>query len=103
MKKVKQKILYMEGTKKRVGDIKSVFQSIEYSLNLLHTSLISTNNCIIFIYSWGHIIIYTFPQKQTITVEFLYQEWNKKIENMIISVVKIFEPDNYQIKEIDRW
>ncbi|MCB5280087.1 MAG: hypothetical protein LHW59_11285 [Candidatus Cloacimonetes bacterium] len=103
MKKVKQKILYMEGTKKRVGDIKSVFQSIEYSLNLLHTSLISTNNCIIFIYSWGHIIIYTFPQEQLITVEFLYQEWNKKIENMIISVVKIFEPDNYQIKEIDRW
>ena len=103
MKKVKQKILYMEGTKKRVGDIKSVFQSIEYSLNLLHTSLISTNNCIIFIYSWGHIIIYTFPQEQLITVEFLYQEWNKKIENMIISVVKIFEPDSYQIKEIDRW
>lgn len=103
MKKVKQKILRMKGTKKRVGDIKSVFQSIEYSLNLLHTSLISTNNCIIFIYSWGHIIIYTFPQEQLITVEFLYQEWNKKIENMIISVVKIFEPDNYQIKEIDRW
>ena len=103
MKKVKQKILRMKSTKKRVGDIKSVFQSIEYSLNLLHTSLISTNNCIIFIYSRGHIIIYTFPQEQLITVEFLYQEWNKKIENMIISVVKIFEPDNYQIKEIDRW
>jgi hypothetical protein len=102
MKKFKQKILYMKGTKKRVGDIKSVFQNIEYSTNLLHVSLISTNNCITFLYSWGHIIIYTFPQEQVITVEFLYQEWNKKIETIIVSIVKIFEPDNYKIKEIER-
>jgi len=102
MKKFRQKILYMDGTKKRVGNIKTVFQNLECSSNLLHTSLISTNNCITFLYSWGHIIIYTFPQEQIITVEFLYQEWNQKIENLIISIVKIFEPTKYQIKEIKR-
>ena len=102
MKKFKQKIVYMKGTKKRVGDIKTIFQNLEHSSNLLHTSLISTNNCITFLYSWGHIIIYTFPQEQIITVEFLYQDWNKKIEDMIMSIVKIFEPNNHQIKEIER-
>ena len=92
----------MKGTKKRVGDIKSIFQNIEYSMSLLHTSLISTNNCITFLYPWGHIIIYTFPQEQLITIEFLYQEWNTKIETIIISAIKIFEPDKHTIKEIDR-
>lgn len=102
MKKFKQKILHMRGTKKRVGDIKSVFQNIEYSTDILHTSLISTNNCITFLYSWGHIIIYTFPQDKIITVEFLYPKWNGKIDKILKIIVDVFQPETHKIKEIER-
>lgn len=102
MKKLKHKILKMQGTKKRVGDIKSIFQNIEFTQQLLHSSLISTNTCVTFLYSWGHIIIYTFPQDQIITVEFLYPVWETKIEKIINAVLAIFQPENHTIKEIDR-
>lgn len=102
MKKLKHKILYMEGTKKRVGDIKSIFQNIEYTLNLLHVSLISTNNCVTFLYPWGHIIIYTYPQDTIITVEFLYPVWEEKIDKMQKIVVDIFQPTTHNFKEISR-
>ena len=102
MKKLNHKVLVLYGTKKRVGDIKSIFQTIEYSLQFLHNSLISTNNCITFLYSWGHIIIYTFPQDKTITVDFLYPSWNNKVNSMINDIVNIFEPDTFELKEITR-
>lgn len=100
MKRLNRKILNMEGTKKRVGDIKSIFQNIEYSMQFLHTSLISTNTCVTFLYSWGHIIVYTFPQDKIITVEFLYPSWNTKIEIMIDSLIKIFQPISH---EVTKW
>ena len=102
MKKLKQKILYMNGAKKRVGDIKSIYQNIEYTLNLLHTSLISTNNCVTFLYPWGHMIIYTFPQEKLITLEFLYPTWNDKIDKIIQASIDIFQPITHDIKEINR-
>jgi len=100
MKKLHRKTLILQGTKKRVGDIKSIFQTIEYNLKFLHTSLISTNNCITFLYSWGHIIIYTFPKDKLITVDFLYPSWNKKVSSMITDIVSIFEPDTFDLKDI---
>ena len=100
MKKLKHKILYMKGTKKRVGDIKLIFQNIEYTLNLLHVSLLSTNNCVTFLYSWGHIIIYTYPQDSIITVEFLYPIKEEKIEKMQAIILDIFQPIKHNIKEI---
>lgn len=103
MKKLKHKVLKMEGAKKRVGDIKSIFQNIEFAQQLLHTSLISTNSCVTFLYSWGHIIIYTFPQDKVITVDFLYPQWNDSIEKIIDIVVAIFQPDKHTIKETERW
>ena len=102
MKSFKYKLLEMQGTKRRVGDIKSIFQNIEYNMRLSHISLISTNNCITFLYTWGHIIIYTFPQDRIITVEFLYQDWNKKIDDMIESSLQIFRPETHTIREMDR-
>jgi hypothetical protein len=102
MKKLKQKILYMQGTKKRVGDIKSIYQNIEFSINLFHSSLISTNNCVTFLYSWGHMIIYTFPQDKIITIEFLYPVWNDKIDHIIQASIDIFQPITHNIKEINR-
>ncbi len=103
MKILKHKVLKMEGTKKRVGDIKAIFQNIEFTQQLLHTSLISTNTCVTFLYSWGHIIIYTFPQDKIITVEFLYPHWNDKIEKIIDVVLAVFQPGKHIIKEIERW
>lgn len=100
MKKLKHKVLVLYGAKKRVGDIKAIFQTIEYTLQFLHNSLISTNNCITFLYSWGHIIIYTFPQDKMITVEFLYPSWNTKVNSMINDIVNIFEPDTFELKEL---
>jgi hypothetical protein len=102
VKKLKHKVLYMEGTKKRVGDIKSIFQNIEYTQQLMHSSLISTNSCITFLYSWGHIIIYTFPQDKIITVEFLYPKWNDKVENIIKASIAVFQPETHEIKEFNR-
>lgn len=102
MKKLNQKILCLNGTKKRVGEIKSIFQNIEVTVQLLHTSLISTNNCITFLYSWGHIIIYTYPQDEIITVEFLYPVWEKKVDKIIETVIQVFQPINYKIKELKR-
>jgi hypothetical protein len=103
MKKIKYKRLYMTGTKRRVGDIKSIFQNIEFTQQILHTSLISTNTCITFLYSWGHIIIYTYPQDKVITIEFLYPKWNDKVDNIIMATLAIFQPETYDIKEEDRW
>ena len=100
MKKLNRKTLVLRGTKKRVGDIKSIFQTMEYSFQFLHTSLISTNNCITFLYSWGHIIIYTFPLEKIITIDFLYPSWNTKIDAMIKDIVSIFEPENYTLKDV---
>lgn len=102
MKKLKQKILHMEGTKKRVGDIKNIFQAIETNMQLLHNSLISTNNCITFLYSWGHIIIYTFPQDRIITIDFLYPLWYKDMDAIIKAILSIFQPETYDIKDITR-
>jgi len=101
MKKLQHKLLYMKGVKKRVGDIKSIFQNIEYSLNLLHTSLISTNNCVILVYSYGHIIIYTHPQDSLITVEFLYPIFEEKFDKMQSIIIDIFSPLNHNIKDIN--
>ena len=92
----------MQGTKKRVGDIKSIFQNIEVTQHLMHSSLISTNTCVTILYSWGHVIIYTFPQEQIITVEFLYPIWEIKIDKIISAILAIFQPENHTIKEIDR-
>jgi len=100
MKKLKHSILYMRGAKKRVGDIKSIFQNIEYTLNLLHTSLISTNNCVTLLYPGGHIIIYTYPQDSIITVEFLYPAWDEKFPKMKQIVLDIFNPIKHNVKEI---
>ena len=102
MKKRKHKVLRMEGTKKRVGDIKAIFQNIEFTQQLLHTSLISTNTCVTFLYPWGHIIIYTFPQDKIITVEFLYPIWETKIEKIIEVILAVFRPEKHTIKEMDR-
>lgn len=102
MKKLKHKILKIEGTKKRVGDIKSIFQNIELTYHLLHTSLISTNTCVTFLYSWGHIIIYTFPQDKIITFEFLYPVWEDKIEKIMTTLIAIFQPEAHIIKELNR-
>jgi|SRR6056297_2840441 len=102
MKKLTQKILKMEGTKRRVGDIKAIYQNIECSVKLLHVSLISTNNCVTFLYSWGHMIIYTFPQDKVITIEFLYPIWNDKIDKVIKASIDIFQPETHNIKEVKR-
>lgn len=99
MKKLKHKFLCMKGTKKRVGDIKAIFQNIEFTQNLLHSSLISTNNCVTFLYSWGHMIIYTYPQDKIITVEFLYPKWNDKIDKIIQASIAIFQPEEHDLKE----
>ena len=100
MKPLKHTMLYMQGTKKRIGDIKSIFQNLEYSLSLLHTSLISTNNCVTILYSWGHIIIYTYPQDQIITVEIMYPTWEAKVGQVLDSMIKIFQPKTHTKKEI---
>jgi hypothetical protein len=101
MKKLKHKFLYMKGTKKRIGDIKSIFQNIEFTQNILHSSLISTNNCVTFLYPWGHIIIYTYPQDKIITVDFLYPPHNYKIEKIITAGLAIFQPENHSIEELN--
>jgi hypothetical protein len=102
MKKLRQKLLTMDGTKKRINDIRSVFQNIEYSFVLLHNSLTSTNSCLTFLYPWGHIIIYSFPQDSKITVEFLYPEWMDKVDKIIQTLLAVFQPVSHKIKEIDR-
>jgi hypothetical protein len=93
----------MKGTKKRVGDIKAIFQNIEFGQQILHTSLISTNTCITFLYSWGHIIIYTYPQDKIITVEILYPKWNDKIDNIIETTIAVFQPETHTVKDFNRW
>lgn len=92
----------MNKVKKRVGEIKAIFQNIEFTFQFIHTSLISTNNCVTFLYSWGHIIVYTYTQDESITVEFLYQPFNDRIDKFISTVIDVFLPGNYTIKEMDR-
>jgi len=93
----------MYNTKKRIGDIKAIFQNLEYSLNLLHSALISTNNCVTILYSWGHIIIYTYPQDQVITVEIMHPTLSDRVKPVISSILQIFQPKTHDIEEIDRW
>ena len=101
MKKLNHTFLDMQGTKKRIGDIKAIFQNLEYSLKLLHSALISTNNCVTILYSWGHVIIYTYPQDKVITIEIQHPTY-QDIGTILTSVVQIFQPVKHNIEEV-KW
>ena len=92
-------IIEMYGVKKRVGDIKSIFQSLERHN---HSSLISTNNCIVFIYSWGHIIIYTSPKDKMLAIEILSSLGAYHNEKMKANILNIFQPQKYDVQETTR-
>ena len=95
-------IIEMYGVKKRVGDIKSLFHSIEKNNFFQHTTLVSTNNCIIFLYNWGHFIVYTAPNNQMLSVEILSNlgpHRNTKIKQNILGV---FQPHRHDVQELTR-
>jgi len=59
------------GVKKRINSIKNIIQYVEQQNKLKHISLVSTQKCVIFLYNWGHLIIYSYPKDSLVTIDIL--------------------------------
>lgn len=95
-------IIEMYGVKKRVGDIKSLLASVEKNNHFQHTTLVSTNNCLIFLYVWGHFIVYTAPKDKMLSVEVLSNLGAYRNSKIKQNLLGIFQPEKYDIQETTR-
>lgn len=97
--KKKRLLLELQGVKKRIGNIKSILRNLENWFHFEHTSLISTNIGIFFVYNWGHIIIYTYPYHKIITIDIISDLPYAKIKELKEGLLGAFSPTTYKVKE----
>jgi S-adenosylmethionine/arginine decarboxylase-like enzyme len=90
------------GVKKRMGHIKSVMQALESQNKLVHMSLVSTPNCVIYLYKWGHIIIYSYPNQSMLSVDIFSSQCSLKTERLKRAMLEIFQPYKYETNEMTR-
>jgi len=90
------------GAKKRIGNIKSVMQALETQNKLVHISLVSTPNCVTYLYKWGHIIIYSYPNQSMVSVDIFSSLCSLKTEQLKNAVLEIFKPERHDINEMTR-
>ncbi len=102
MKIATHMILDLFGTKKRLGSVKDIIDSLECQYKIKHTSLSSTYNCVIFTYKWGHILIYTYPKSSMIGVDLFSTLCSIKVHSLKTSLIGVFQPSRYEEHEMTR-
>jgi len=90
------------GVKKRINSIKNIMQIIERQNKLTHTSLISTQNCVVYLYKWGHIIIYSYPGQSMVSIDIFSSLCSIKTGVLRKVMLDIFEPYKYEENEFTR-
>lgn len=90
------------GTKKRIGHIKNVMQALETQNSLAHISLVSTPNCVTYLYKWGHIILYSYPNQSMLSVDIFSSLCTLRTERLKKAMLEIFKPERHDINEMTR-
>lgn len=95
-------IIELFGAKKRINSIKNTIRYVEQQNKLKHDALVSTRTCVVFLYSWGHLILYSNPNNRTISIDLLSSLNLFKIDCVINALLEIFKPDKYEKTDIAR-
>lgn len=90
------------GVKKRINSIKNIMLIIERQNKLTHTSLISTQNCVVYVYKWGHIIIYSYPGQSMVSIDIFSSLCSIKTRSLKKVMLDIFTPYKYEENEFTR-
>ena len=90
-----QKMLELLGVKKRMADVERILAGIDTQMRLERTFSATSGNCHFISYSWGHIIIYSYPNESILTADIFTTKNFLFIQAIKKTLLEIFAPRQY--------